>query len=217
MAEYKEMSDEHLGWHASGQGYRPGAGSDPSDIANQVAIHGGYANAYLDIDESVLTKIRERLADHPLIDLGGREGLSSDVLGHLGVTRYVSVDLRNSNAGNASRRLVHGDALTYLSKVARGMANVMANGFLVRNFFQPGTSSVAREDIRVRDSEYVRRLYKHAARVLPSGGIMLGYALGFTDIAARQGLRTVHGLTHVGTESSFGRETAPLVVLERTH
>lgn len=153
---------------------------------------GGFVDEYLfslenysfekNYTQHVRTKLRPFLKNVPLIDLGGRLGLSSRKLESMGVSDYTIVDTQDLS-GVTNHKFIVSDAGEFVRNILAGMKmNFMANGLLVSEV--------------IGRSEYAYELFSQIHRVItPYHGSLVVTKFDLHDIAQHSGFQVVE---HVG-------------------
>jgi len=93
----------------------------------------------------VLRRLNSYLTRCPLVDLGGRHGLSKRKLLALGVEDYTVVDIQPE--GVHFNNHIQSDALSFLLGVEDNDMNVMANGFLKSEIVSVGYASAILQQV----------------------------------------------------------------------
>lgn len=148
-----------------------------------------------DLEPQVKAKLKERTKDKPLIDLGAGDGLKFDTIAYFEISPYIGVDLRIGRALPNSRNM---DALEYLLKTNNGYGNIMATGFLCRDWFPEGGEG------------YVEHILREIRKVLHKDGVFIASHFDFQDEALAAGLKINEELSKVrGNITVFERGLLP--------
>lgn len=133
---------------------------------------------------AVRKKIRPFLENTPLIDLGGRLGLSLKKLASLGVTDYTIVDTQNLQ-NVTPHRYITSDALEFVRNFPQGIGvNFMANGFMVSEV--------------IGRTESAHELFSHIHRIItPQHGSLIVTKFDLHDIAQKSGFQVVEQVSDI--------------------
>lgn len=122
---------------------------------------------------AIAKKLEPYTKSKPLVDLGGRMGLSLRRLRSLGITDYTIVD-KDSYPVSSSVQFIKEDALEYLKGLKANETNFMANGFF---------------DKSILSSEKAKRILEEVHRlIMPEHGVLIVARFEFGTEAQDVGL-----------------------------
>jgi SAM-dependent methyltransferase len=186
-------------------------------FGNEIAVlKTDFPNISHQPSEEKLGQIRERLKDKSLVDLGGPYGLPQNIRGKLGIYKYTLVDLQKTLMDlekNPYAKAVRADALEYIKALPDESTNVMSNGFLTTDIF--GSALIAKEVAETK--EYLQRLFRHIARVLPPHGIFIATHFDLENLAEANGLKKNEDLSdyYDSVDNLSGQQRTSIFVFEK--
>lgn len=137
------------------------------------------------LNEGIKPKLQDKTRGRPMIDLGAGKGLDQDTVEYFGFSPYWGTDLLAKRSASSHRMMESMDSLEFLLKLPDGFGNIMANGFLCRDWFS--------DSMRV----YVEQTLKHVRRVLPRNGVFIATHFDFLELAGKVGLRVNEELSRI--------------------